>query len=145
MKVKTIEVTVDSGAGASCWPVKLLKEIPMGPKAKGVKFKAANGTELKYYGTKKVKFHPKEGRRRDGHRMEDELCEMSFHVTDSTKPLAAAMAIVKMGNRIVMEEGPGRSYIENLKTGDRVLLRESGGTFVFDIDWERASTFSGRG
>ncbi len=40
---KKIEVTVNSGAGASCWPEKLLK---------GVRFKAANGAEPKYYGAK---------------------------------------------------------------------------------------------
>ncbi len=142
---KKIEVTVDSGAGASCWPEKLLKDTPMGPQLKRVRFKAANGAELKYYGTKKVKFHPREGRRRDGGKMDGELCEMNFHVTDAAKPLAAAMAIVKLGNRIVVEDGPGRSYIESLRAGDRVLLRESGGAFVFDVDCAKASSFSRRG
>ncbi len=46
------------------------------------------------------------------------------------------MVIVKLGNRIVVEDGPGRSYIENLRTGDRVLFRQIGGTFVFDMDCE---------
>ena len=77
--------------------------------------------------------------------MDGELCEMNFHVTDTTKPLAAAMAIVKLGNRIAMEEGPGRSHVENLRASDRVLLRESGGTFVFDVDCAKASAFSRRG
>ena len=55
-KTTSIEITIDSGAGASCWPSRLLKKIPMHPKDKGVRFKAANGMELKYYGTKNVKF-----------------------------------------------------------------------------------------
>ena len=55
-KTKAIEITVGSGAGASCWPAKLLKNIPMKEKDKGVRFKAANGTVLKYYGTKNIKF-----------------------------------------------------------------------------------------
>ena len=59
-KTKAIEITVDSGAGASCWPAKLLKNIPMKEKDKGVRFKAANGTELKYYGTKNIKFQSEE-------------------------------------------------------------------------------------
>ena len=92
-----------------------------------------------------MKFHPREGSRRDGGKMDGELYEMNFHVADTTKPLAAAMAIVKLGNRIVMEDGPGRSYIEKLRTGDRVLLRESGGTFVFDLDCAKVSAFSRRG
>ena len=76
--------------------------------------------------------------------MDGELCEMNFHVAGTTKPLAAAMAVVKLGNRIDMEDGQGRSYIENLRTSDRVLLRESGGTLVFDIDCAKASAFSRR-
>ena len=42
-KTKAIEITLDSGAGASCWPAKLLKKIPMKEKDKGVRFMAANG------------------------------------------------------------------------------------------------------
>ena len=49
-KGKSIKITLDSGAGASCWPEKFWKSIPMNPKTKGVKFSAANGTELKYGG-----------------------------------------------------------------------------------------------
>ena len=60
-KTKAIEITVDSGAGASCWPAKLLKNIPMKEKDKGVRFKAANGTELKYYVTKNIKFQSEGG------------------------------------------------------------------------------------
>ncbi len=78
-----------------------------------------------------MKFHQREGRRRDGGKLDGELREVNFHVAVTTKPLAAAMAVVKVGNRIVMEGGPGRSYVENLRTGDRVLLRESGGALVF--------------
>ena len=122
-KTKAIEITVDSGAGASCWPAKLLKKIPMKEKDKGVRFKAANGTELKYYGTKNIKFQSEGG-----------ICDMKFHVTDTTKPLASAAAIAKMGNRVVLEDGLGKSYIENVATGKKIHLRESGGTYVLDAD-----------
>ncbi len=37
-----------------------LEEHPDEPKTKGVKFSAANGTELKYYGNKNVQFVPKD-------------------------------------------------------------------------------------
>ena len=92
-KTKAIEITLDSGAGASCWPAKLLKNIPMKEKDKGVRFKAAYGTEQKNYGTKNIKFQS-----------EGEICDMKFHVTDTTKPLASAAAIAKMGNRVVLED-----------------------------------------
>ena len=134
-KVKKVEITVDSGAGASCWPEKLLKKVPMMAKDKGVRFKAANGTELKYHGTKNIKFQV------GGKGM----CDMRFHVTDTTKPLASAAAIAKMGNRVVLEEGPGKAYIENIVTGQRLPLRESGGTYVLDAECFTDSVFSGRG
>ena len=41
---------------------------------------------------------------------------MKFHVTD-TKPLASAAAIANMGNRVELEDGPGKSYIENVARG----------------------------
>jgi hypothetical protein len=129
---KSISITLDSGAGASCWPEKLWKNIPMNPKTKGVKFSAANGTELKYYGNKNVQFVPKDMVGRGGSRSSGSGCEMKFHVTDTTKPLASAMAMVKMGNRVVLDDG--MSYIENKATGERVMLKESGGTYVFEVE-----------
>ena len=47
-KTNVIEITVDAGAGASCWPAKLLKKIPMKEKDKGVtkniKFQSEGGS-----------------------------------------------------------------------------------------------------
>jgi hypothetical protein len=127
---KKIEITVDSGAGVSCWQEKLLKNTPLMPK---VRFNVASGSELKYLGTKKVQSYPVDARRRGGGRSGD-VCEMSFHVTDTTKPLAAAMSITKIGNRIVLEDGPSNNCIENLTAGDKVMLRESRGTYVFGAE-----------
>jgi hypothetical protein len=135
-KTKKIEITVDSGAGASCWPSRLLKKVPMMAKDKGVRFRAANGTELKYYGTKNIQFQATGG---------EGICDMRFHVTDTTKPLASAAAIVKMGNRVILEDGPGKAYIEHIASGRRIPLRESGGTFLLDADCFAEVVFSGRG
>ena len=134
-KKKTVEITIDSGAGASCWPASLLPEVPMQAKDKGVRFRAANGTELKYYGTKSINF------RTDG----GGACGMKFHVTDATKPLASAAAIARMGNRVVIQSGPGKSYVENVATGRRIALRETGGTFVFDAECLAGPGFGRRG
>jgi hypothetical protein len=131
-KKKFVKVTLDSGAGASCWPEKLWKAIPMNPKTKGVKFAAANGTELKYYGNKDVRFVPRDKLSKSGVKVQGGMCEMKFHVTDTTKPLASALAVVKMGNRIVLDGD--LSYIENKATGEKVSLKESGGTYVFEVE-----------
>jgi hypothetical protein len=124
-KKEVLQITLDSGAGASCWPVELLKEVPMKPRQKGVKFKAANGTELMYHGRKDIKFKPCGGRA---------SCNMEFHVADSTKPLASAMAVVKAGNKVVLDEKG--SYILNKHTGERIDLKEVGGTFIFEVEPE---------
>ena len=131
-KGKKIKITLDSGAGASCWPEKLWREVPLGPKTKGVRFAAANGTALKYVGNKHMKFMPKDMRDKFGNRVKGGMCEMKYHVTDSTKPLSAAMAVVKMGNRVVLDMDG--SYIENKVTGERIVLEEDGGTYVFEVD-----------
>ncbi len=43
-------------------------------------------------------------------------CEMNFQVTDTTKPFASAIAVVKMGNRVVLDDE--LSCIENKATGE---------------------------
>ncbi len=83
---------------------KVLEEHPDEPQDQGVRFSAANGSELKYYGDKKVQFVPKDMVGRGGNRTSGGACEMKFNVTDTTKPLASAMAVVKLGNRVALND-----------------------------------------
>ena len=53
---------------------------------------------------------------------------MEFHVTNATKPLASAMAVVNAGKKVVLSHEVGGSCTENIK------LKESGGTFVFEVE-----------
>ena len=128
------EVTLDSGAGASCWPKGWLKHVKMWPKKKGVKFMAAQGTEMEYCGRKFIKFRGL--RSEDGKIRKGNLCEMEFHVTDATKALASAAAVVEAGNDIVLSNRKGGSYIMNIKTQEKIFLKKKGGTFVFDVEFE---------
>jgi hypothetical protein len=66
---------------------------------------------------------------------------MEFHVTNSTKPLASAMAVVKAGDRAVLD--PEGSYSENKLTKERIKLIEVGGTFVFDIEPDQSMRAAG--
>jgi hypothetical protein len=104
-KKKRGKVTVDSGAGASCWPQGWLPKVPMLPKKKGVRFVAAQGSNMEYDGRKMVKFRAL--RSEGGEVKKGSLSEMEFHVTDSTKALASAVAIVEAGNRIVFSKEKG--------------------------------------
>ena len=76
-----------------------MPKVPMLPKKKGVRFVAAQGSNMEYYGRKMVKFRAL--RSEGGEVKKGSLSEMEFHVTDSTKALASAVAIVEAGNRIV--------------------------------------------
>ena len=130
-------ITLDSGAGASCWPVGMMQDVEMEPKQPGIKFRAANGEELKYFGRKSIGFRPV------GAELGKNECNMKFHVTNTTKPLASAMAVVNAGNRVVLTKEPGGSHIENIVTKRRIKLKEVGGTFVFDVEGGRKVGSSG--
>jgi hypothetical protein len=60
---------------------------------------------------------------------------MMFHVADVAKPLASAAKVCEAGNRIVMDPEPGKSYVENVLTGERMLLKKERGTFVFEVEF----------
>ena len=136
--------------------------MPMKPRKKGVKL--VEGAELEYHGRKDSRFKAARGKGRDGKIGKGSLCSMEFHVTDTTKPLASAMAVVKAGNKVVLSLEDEGSYIENVKTKEKIMLKEAGGTFVFDVEcedgekqgedvemmnasrtWKSTSVFSGRG
>ncbi len=71
---------------------------------------------------------------------------MELHVTNSTKPLASAVVVVKACNKAVVD--PEGSYVENKLTKERIKLIEVGGMFVFDIEPDqsvRAAGFTRRG
>jgi hypothetical protein len=115
-------ITIDSGAGVSVWPSHWRcpgKAVKEGPKTR---LEAANGTPIKQYGRKRIPFEVNETRR---------CGEMDFIVTDVTKPLAAVSAIVDAGNRVVFcKEG---SFIENMKTGEKISLKCERGTYTMDV------------
>jgi hypothetical protein len=60
---------------------------------------------------------------------------MMFHVADVAKPLASAAKVCEAGNRIVMDPEPGKSYVENVLTGERMMLKKERGTFVFEVEF----------
>ena len=59
------EVTLDSGAGVSVWPKGKMKEVKLLPKQKGLRMKAANGTEIVNEGQKVIRFRGRSGEARD--------------------------------------------------------------------------------
>ena len=88
------------------------------------KLEAANGTPIKTYGEKLVKFE-----------MDGVTCKagMESLVSDVQKPLAAVSAIVEAGNEVVFKRGARDSYILNPKTGERAKLKKERGTYTMEV------------
>ena len=60
---------------------------------------------------------------------------MTFNLAGVTKPLASAAQVVASGNRVVLDLEPDRCFVENVKTGECMKLREHKGVYVFDVQY----------
>ena len=96
----------------------------------GAHFIAANGTRMKNVGQKKLDFVAKGGVKSN----------IVFQVTDARKPLASVSKIVAKGNRVVFT--PDRSYIENLRTGKKIEMELSNGTYSIDVGFMTTAPFA---
>jgi hypothetical protein len=69
---------------------------------------------------------------------------LNFHVANVKTALASAVAVVKAGNRIVLDvasDGSDRSFIENKETGERMTVKVGdSNTFVFDVQYENGES-----
>ena len=122
------EITVDSGAARNVWPKQRKEGGKVTPADKGAKLVAANGTDIPISGEKVVKF-VNDGRH----------CAMKFLVTTVKKPLAAVSSIVDEGNVVVFGPGKDGSFIQNVATGERIMMRRKKGTFVINADFGAAA------
>ena len=117
---EVVEVTVDSGAARSVWPI-TKKGVVRSKARKSVKLAAANGSAIKVEGEAKLGF-VREGKQ----------CSMKFLDADVKRPLAAVSAIVNEGNRVVFEATG--SYIENVATGRRIPMHRKNNVFVLQLE-----------
>ena len=61
---------------------------------------------------------------------------LTFQVADVKKPLVAVKRITEKGNWVVFGPGEEDNYIENKKTGDKMLLTPNGrGAYVMDVSF----------
>ena len=63
----------------------------------------------------------------------DMVSNVVFQVTNARKPLASVSKIVAKGNRVVFE--PGKAFIENIASGQRIELDEMNGTYCMDVEY----------
>ena len=88
-------------------------------------FIAADGGEVRVKGSKTLLMAMLDG--------SEAVRTMDFTVCGVNKALGSVSRICSRGNRVVFDTGAGNSYIESKKTGERINLRESNGTYVLDV------------
>ena len=83
------------------------------------------GTLFQNFGKTKIEFE-NDGKARS----------MGFHVTEVKKPLAAVSRIIDKGNKVQFGPKDEDNFIENIRTGERILMRRENGTFAIEVDFE---------
>ena len=124
------EVAVDSGATETVVSEEMLTmvETKPGPASKrGVEYEVANGVRIPNLGEKKFMAETEDGVVRN----------ITAQVCDVSKGLLSVKKAMSTGNRVVFEEG--KSYIEDIKTKEKMWLREEGGMFMLKM-WVRSDS-----
>ena len=118
-----VEMPVDSGAAEVVAPMSFAPAYAVEESEaskRGVAYRAASGHRMPNMGQKKVDFVTEDGDTR----------RMTFQITNVTKPLASAGRITAKNHRIILDDTPGESYIENKITGHKTTLHKKGNIFV---------------
>ena len=123
------EITVDSGAEESVWPVTWMPEQRMEKPDGGTKkFRAANGAIMHHYGQKNVKFRVPGAN-------DDRTKSIKFQVTDVQKPLVSVARIVELGHIVKFGPKAEDNVIVNTRTGDVMQMRQLRGGYVMDVEF----------
>ncbi len=63
--------------------------------------------------------------------------QMTFQVSGVQKPLASVKRIVEQGNIVCFGNGEGKNYIQNERTGEKIMMRPNGkGSYLMDLKFE---------
>ena len=118
------DITVDSAAEESCWPIGQGNAFVTKPSGKKVILKTANGDVMGHYGEKEVTFQNN-----------GDIVSVKFQVTDVRKPLLAVRRLVEKGNVVQFGPEPKQNYIMNVQTGKRIEMERKGGSFVIGANF----------
>lgn len=134
-KGRWVEAVVDSGAVASVakrgtFPGKITAS-PMSRAKKG--YKSASRHKIPNEGQQKIRFGTQEGH----------TCGIKIQVADVERPLISTADLTAAGNRVIIEGSEG--YIENIKTGKRIVLPRRGNVYILRMWIEDEPVFSRQG
>ena len=119
-----IQVTVDSGAMRNVIPKNVAQafEIEESDMTKaGINFVAANDSVIKNYGQRKIL----------GMTEDWSVINFNAHVADVMKPLASVVEMEESNLKVVF--GKGASYIQSVRTGQKINLSRDGREYKFDV------------
>jgi len=107
-------LAVDSGSTENVVGNKMLKSVETIPGSEqGVQYEVADGVLVESEGEKKE---------------EGAIKALTFQATDFSKSLLSLRRVIRNWQRVVFQEGG--SYTEDLRTTDRMALRDKGGMVV---------------
>jgi hypothetical protein len=136
-----ISILIDSGSTETVAPKDSLRGYELVStdwSEAGKGYTAANGSDIPNLGEKVVRGQTTNGM----------LCTMRFQICEVTKPLGSVSRICQAGSRVVFGPPDEGSYIENVTTGKRTMLRQNKGLYYLDV-WvapaNMASTFTRQG
>jgi len=133
-----MSILVDSGSTETVAPESALagyelKSTDWSESGKG--YSAANGTDIPNLGEKVVRAQTESGM----------WCTMRFQICSVTKPLGSVSRICQAGSRVVFQPPEEGSYIQNVTTGKKTMLRQSKGLYYLDVWIAPATTFPRQG
>ena len=122
------EITVDSAAEESCWPVEETGNGLFEVKAsrRNLKLITASGNEMKHSGEMDATFKDIET---------EGIMGMKFQVTEVKKALAAVWRLTEKGN--IVQFGPldHQNYVLNLATQKKIRMHRRGGSYVLKVEF----------
>jgi hypothetical protein len=119
------EITVDSAAEESVCPKSWGGQFPLKEPARWMRFVNASGGSMNHYGEKVATIRTEK---------EGDVMSLGFQVSDVSKPLLAVWRIAEKGNKIQFGPEEQDNFIENVKTGKRVMMKRKGGSYVIPAE-----------
>jgi hypothetical protein len=119
------EISVDSAAEESVCPKSWGGQFPLKEPARWMRFVNASGGSMNHYGEKVATIRTEK---------EGDVMSLGFQVSDVSKPLLAVWRIAEKGNKIQFGPEEQDNFIENVKTGKRVMMKRKGGSCVIPAE-----------
>ena len=131
---KYVKIAIDSAAAESVCPPDWASEFKVTPCQEGQeqKFVNASGGNIKHFGQKRVALDNPSGGRVIG---------MPFQACEVKRPLASVRRICEKGNVVQFGPGVADNFILNVKTREKIWLKQERGQYIMEASLATDSPF----